>query len=155
MNYIGFTHFNNSTYEENLRYRNNKNIKCIYCCPILINENIPYDSNIYVIEMNNEMNKLMGIGKINNHPIFKDNHKVYNDQNFNRYVYIGKKYISRESLKETINGNEIITYFDNKLFKGKTHRKRGHGIRIINQKFCIDKNKNYITLILDLFKINK
>jgi len=156
MNYFGFTHFNNSTYEENKNYKKRNKYKCIYGVPKCISSKTPYESNIYVFEMNNEINELMGIGKITNYPRLDKKYKIYDEQNYNRYIYIGNEHITRDTLLMYENGIEIVNYFDNKLFKGTKHRKRGQGIGIIENNYYIENSINYLDKIIVLFKtINK
>lgn len=157
LNYYGFTHFNNQTFEENQRYKAIKNIEgCIYGAPKLITTYIPLYSNVYILEMNNENNKIMGIGKITNYPLLNKKCRIYSDQNYNRYIYKGSQYLTREIISETELGKEILSYFDIKLFIGTKHRKRGQGIGIIRNNYYIENNINYLDKIKELFKtLNK
>ena len=69
--YIMTSRFSNNTWEENKKYRlNHKNIGCIYCSPEPIASHIPLDKFHFILEMNNDLNKIMGIGTVRNHPIF-------------------------------------------------------------------------------------
>ena len=62
--------FNNATWQENQQYRSlHGNIKCIYCSPSLISQTIPTESIMFILEMNNDTNRIMGIGMTRNHPI--------------------------------------------------------------------------------------
>ena len=58
---------------------------------------IPIDSAVFVLEMNNDKNKIMGIGMVRNHPVL-NKYRVYKNNNYNRYVYTGKHYINREAM---------------------------------------------------------
>lgn len=88
---LAVTHFNNNTFLENERWREiNNYVGCIYNSPVSIKQTIMLFSKIYVIEMNNETNKIIGIGLIKNKIIPKP-HKIYSDNNYNRYTYYGKK----------------------------------------------------------------
>jgi len=90
--------FNNETWEASVRYREKKNFACIYAPPCKLAENIDINSPVFVIEMNNTVNKIMGIGLIKNKLITDKIYKVQEDSNYNRYIYIGKYHISREML---------------------------------------------------------
>jgi hypothetical protein len=153
----GFTHFNNKTFEENQRYKQNNNIKgCIYGVPKMITTNIAYNSKVFIIEMNNQSNMIEGIGQIINYPVLKKKYCIYKEGNYNRYIYKGNKYLSREQILINPVGNEIINYFDNKLFIGTKHRKRGQGIGVIRNNYYIENNINYLEKIKVLFKtLNK
>ncbi len=123
MNILAITHFNNQTYNENKRWReNNKYNGCIYNSPVKIKENIPLLSEIYVIEMNNDTNKVMGIGLIKNKVAIKY-HKIYIDNNYNRYTYLGKKWIDSYLIDD-----DTLELLESRLFKGKHHLKRSQGI---------------------------
>ena len=61
--FIMTSRFNNSTWGENCKYRNEQSIKgCIYGSPELNNKLIPVESILFILEMNNDINKIMGIG---------------------------------------------------------------------------------------------
>ena len=142
---LSVTRFNNLTWNENRRWRENENYKgCIYNTPVNIKNDIPLQILIYVIEMNNEENKIMGIGRIQNLICTDKRYKIYSEQNYNRYTYKGNKRIDRED----ITNNEIIEQLEKELFKGKGHFKRGQGITkttdIINKKY-----KNYVQSLFD------
>ena len=74
--------------------------------------------------MNNETNKIEGIGKIVNYVHTDRKYKVYSDNNYNRYTYYGKVRINREMIKN----KEKLEKLEERLFKGKSHIKRGQGI---------------------------
>ena len=65
--HICVTRFNNSTYLENINYKKKNNIiGSIYGSPVKIKDYIdPYEI-ILIIEMNNSINKIEGIGIIKN-----------------------------------------------------------------------------------------
>ena len=67
MESICVTRFSNETWKENIIWRNSRNfIGCIYNTPVKISENILVNNIIFVLEMNNEANKIEGIGLIKN-----------------------------------------------------------------------------------------
>ena len=59
-------------------------------------------------------------------------YKVYENNEYNRYVYRGNYWISREDL--IMLNSEIVEIFDNILFKGKSHLKFRTGITILTEK---------------------
>lgn len=118
--------FNNSTWDENRRFLSKKiKIGCVYCSPTMMSTKITLDSMMFVLEMNNDNNKIMGIGKVKNHPKLRK-YSVYNNQNYNRYVFTGKSRIDREDMNEE--EEQIMKAFDILCFKGNYHMKRGHGL---------------------------
>jgi hypothetical protein len=126
------TRFNDETWYENTKYRNKYNIKCIYGSPLEFTKRICIDANVFVLEMNNSKNKLLGIGLIKNRPYLEKYYKIYQDGNYNRYIYKSDYHISREQL--LIINADLVRIFDYILFKEKTHLKRGSGFTSIPEK---------------------
>jgi hypothetical protein len=119
--------FSNKTWQENICYREKQqNIGCIYCSPEPITNAVPIDTIMFILEMNNDQNKIIGIGMVKNKPIVGKYH-VYDEGNYNRYVYIGKNRIAREDM--TAEEEEIMKAFDILCFTGNRHMKRGQGIK--------------------------
>ena len=144
--------FNNSTWNENENYRkNHQNMGCVYCSPEPIAINIPNGSINFILEMNNDTNKIMGIGMIRNAPII-NKHYVYQEGNYNRYVYIGKTRISRDSMSEE--EERIMKVFDILCFTGNRHMKRGQGLKSfpIDMLFRCSKRVDLVKFISDMFK---
>jgi hypothetical protein len=152
MIHIVSTRFNNETWEENLKYRMKHNIKCIYGTPLEFSEHICIDANVFVLEMNNSKNEIEGIGLIKNRPFLDKYYKIYQEGNYNRYIYKSNYHLSREQL---LNSNEILVrVFDFILFKQKTHLKRGSGFTTIPEKLLnnfVCENINVKRTLRDLF----
>jgi hypothetical protein len=133
---IGTTRFSNKTFKENEEWRiKNKWKGCIYgsCIPIAQTPNyrqIDKDEKIFIIEMNNDENKIMGIGCIRNSIRHDFTARIYSDKNYNRYIYRSNFRIKRNCIKK-----EILDFLEEALFKGKGHLKRGQGITMINIKW--------------------
>jgi hypothetical protein len=104
----------------------------MYCCPSELSPKIPYNTPLFVIEMNNQKNQIEGIGLIKNKYETNKYYKVHTDGNTNRYTYIGKYFIDRETLDDY--NSELVYVLDEILFKGYTHSKRGSGITTIPEK---------------------
>ena len=65
------TRFNNKTWSENMEYRQqNTRFGCIYPTTEPNGQTIPEEANLFVLEMNNEQNRIMGIGLVKNKPIY-------------------------------------------------------------------------------------
>jgi hypothetical protein len=125
------TRFNNATWAENQNYLQNlktkyPNINCIYASPSPLSQSIPPNATIFVLEMNNEENQIMGIGLITNR-IFYNSHNIYHETKYNTFSYTGKYRIDRKDL--THEELQIFKVFDNLCFKGKRHLKRLKGIK--------------------------
>lgn len=149
--------YNNETWEATVRYRNRKNFACIYAPPHRLAESIDLNSPVFVIEMNNSTNEIMGIGLIKNKLITDKVYKVQEDSNCNRYIYIGEYHISREILEDY--NSHLVYILDEILFKGYTHSKRGSGLTKIPEKVlkldiceCVDIKKEIKNIFVHHFK---
>jgi len=131
MSFIGCTRFTTKTYEENATYKQKNNEIAIYGVALKIRKLYPDGSKMYIAEMNNEKNKIEGIGLIVNDLVTK-RHKIYEDNNYNRYIYRGKYWLSREQLAEI--DSSILEILDTILFKGKSHLKNRMGISILSDQ---------------------
>ena len=143
--------FSTETLLENEASRaRNPQAGCMYGCPVSITEKIEQDKILFVLEMNNTTNKIAGIGMIKNHAIC-DKYKVYFNMSYNRYVYIGKYRISRETMTEE--EEEIMRVFDVVCFKGAGNMKRGHGITAfpIEILFKCSKTKDLVDFVREMF----
>ena len=126
------TRFNNETWQKNCENRIKRGHACIYASPHELSPKIDLDSPVFVIEMNNSINKIEGIGLIKNKFQTDKYYKIQNDQNYNRYIYFGHYHIERTIIE---NYNPFLVYIlDQILFKGYTHSKRGAGFTTIPEK---------------------
>lgn len=137
------TRFNNATWEQNMRWKERKEYTgCIYNTPVYIKDNVPLMIIIYVIEMNNDTNKIIGIGKILNKVYTDKTYKIYEDGNYNRFTYRGKK---RIDVKDII--SDKLEKLEKRLFTTKSHLKRGQGITQVP----LDITNTYFKFIDELF----
>lgn len=143
--YIGTTRFTNATYKENLEWRERFKWKgCIYGCNKKMPLVVPYMAVVYVIEMNNDTNKIMGIGLIRNYINHKYKMCIYkSDTNYNRYVYNSACRKDRSEINE-----KLLCALELIVFKGSGHFKRGQGITTIPWK----RFANYGATIYKLFQ---
>ena len=151
-NFLLTSRFNNETIEENRKYREKKwKNGCIYNTPQMISKTIPLDSVNFILEMNNDTNRIVGIGCINNRAYYKK-FIVYTDDNYNIYTYIGKHRISREEMSE--DEEEIMKAFDILCITGKKNIKRGQGIKSFPLEMLYRCNKviNLVNFIQQMFK---
>ena len=122
--YIGTVRFNNETYIENYRWRYRNNYKgCIYSLRHRTSKVFPPFCKILVIEMNNTINKIMGIGYLYNHLRLSHKEKIHENIYQNRYIYKGEKRIDRENLDP-----EILKLLEFLVFKTSGHYKRNRSI---------------------------
>jgi hypothetical protein len=136
--------FNNETRDANYAYRKKNGFACMYCTPLELSPSISYNTPVFVIEMNNFTNKIEGIGLIKNSPETKRYYKVHTDGNTNRYTYIGKYFVDRETIDDY--NSPLVYALEEILFKGYTHSKRGTGMTRIPKQFlkleCKDDSNN-------------
>jgi len=158
--------FDNETAEQNRKYRSSKQMElfpkgCMYCSPCLVAEYIPINSFMYVIEMNNDQNKIIAIGRIRNKIHFQK-YNVYQDKSYNQFQYVGKWRISREEFTEPEEFTAKI--IDILCFTGNGHMKRSYGLKtfpievvydlIHNPESVYKQNRRFATLELDNSPIN-
>jgi len=128
------TRFNNDTWQQNKLWRErNEHVGCIYNSPVYIKDNIPLMITLYVVEMNNDTNKIMGIGKILNKVHIDKNYFMYDDRNYNRFTYRGKNRIDKEGIDPV-----QLEKLETRLFTTKSHLKRGHGITQVPEAISKD-----------------
>lgn len=160
--YISTTRFNNETWNENQQYMkkikeqksNKKTVpECIYSLSH-INQQACAESVFFVLEMNNDKNKIMGIGLVKNTPTMNE-HKIYKKDEYNQYSYVGYYRIDRTEMNER--EETIMKVFDFYCFTGSSHFKRLKGIKIFPQKI-IDKCEPILDLlafITNMFKTTR
>ena len=151
-NHIMTSRFNTNTWNENERYRiNHKNVGCIYCCPDPIATIIPRETIMFVLEMNNDTNKIMGVGMVRNRPIVSKL-VVYSNGNYNRYVYVGKTRINRTEMSD--DEERIMKLFDILCFSGNKHMKRGQGLKSFpsDMLFKMSVRLDLVSYIGEMFK---
>lgn len=122
--YIGTVRFNNKTYIENHKWRTMNNYSgCIYSLRHRTSKLFPPFCNIIVIEMNNTIDKIMGIGYLYNYLRLSHKEKIHENVYQNRYIYKGEKRIDREDLN-----SEILKLLELLVFKSSGHYKRNRSI---------------------------
>jgi hypothetical protein len=130
------TRFTDETWSENISFRNHNNIPCIYNVAVPISDQHPY-KDLYVIEMNNSQNVIIGIGIISKRVYPRE--RVYTDPSYNRYTYKGKIYIPHEEIPQW-----MIDELEEKLFYGKGHMKRGKSMTKFPDKWLKKEYYDFI-----------
>tara|TARA_B110000444_G_scaffold261444_1_gene313675 strand:+ start:6732 stop:7427 length:696 start_codon:yes stop_codon:yes gene_type:complete len=122
--YIGTVRFNNDTYIENYSWRIRNNYSgCIYSLRHRTSKLFPPFCNIIVVEMNNTIDKIMGIGYLYNHLRLSHKEKIHENVYQNRYIYKGEMRIDRVYLDP-----EILNMLELMVFKTSGHYKRNRSI---------------------------
>jgi hypothetical protein len=111
---------------------------------------VPHLALVYVIEMNNDTNKIMGIGLVRNYINLKYEVCIYKRRwkgnNYNRYIYNSAHRKDRSEInKKLLCALELI------VFKGYGHFKRGPGITTIPWKRFGDSDSYIYKLFKGLF----
>tara|TARA_X000001036_G_scaffold425566_1_gene451891 strand:+ start:352 stop:876 length:525 start_codon:yes stop_codon:yes gene_type:complete len=126
------TRYNEQTWDQYKKWRDKYNLKdsYYYSTPLPISNTIAYGTELYILEMHNTLNKIMGMGVILLEPQDSRHYKIYDNEIFNRYHYHSKLYITRDDLsKDTLllpNGVwiSVLELLELVCFKGKRHSKR-------------------------------
>lgn len=151
-NQILTSRFTTATWNENENYRRmHPNIGCVYCSPDPISKSIMTDTNLFILEMNNDTNKIIGIGLIKNQSI-NGKLNVYSKGNYNRYTFIGRKRIDRNEMNEE--EDLVMKIFDILCFRGNKHMKRGQGLKSFPAEliYRLSKEIDLIKYIGNMFK---
>ena len=147
------TRFNNDTWEQNENYRKKFNFNgCIYGVQHGMSPKILLNTYVFVVEMNNSKNEISGIGLVKNNPNLERKHIIYDDPNYNRYVFKGRFRFDREQLISV--DYKLVEMLDYICFKEKTHLKRGSGFTTIPEKlysYKICENRDIKNDIKNLF----
>jgi hypothetical protein len=150
MVFICTTRFNTETLHQNCawRRRHQKMDQCVYGSPIPIKHAVRENAWIIVLEMQNDANRIVGIGLVKNSPNLPSvpiphNSKsgassggalkpssVYSCGNYNRFIYQGAYRIDLLSNEVELTREEqlVIKMLELALFYGPHHSKRGKGI---------------------------
>ena len=129
---IAVTRFDNTTYRENRDWSNKNGYQgCIYGTPMRVSEKINPDDELYILEMNNSTNKIMGIGYIIPGRNTIKRAKIYRDNNYNRFIYNSSRRIDLEEDYVPVRLIRMLIILENLLFYGSRHCKRGQGIQLL------------------------
>ena len=149
------TRFSSSTYEENKQcklVKMNGFQGCLYGTSIPLPVVVPKDKYLFVLDMNNTTNKLMGVGFIKNLLAKDQDVRIYDNPSFNRYIYKTNFYVSFEGMGSSSSAWEqfIKDEFEAHLFYGKGNLKRGGGFT----RFPVKKlTYAHVQFLLNLFAI--
>jgi hypothetical protein len=155
------TRFNTNTWNERERWmvRHNWEKGCIYGTPVCVKEHI-YGTMI-VLEMHNDENRIKAIGLLKNrHNLSDKNFQLYEDRNYNRYIYKGdyrieiqynEKTNAIENASLTDLEKKIINIFNRLLFKGACHLKRAQGITAVPHWIMSNKRVNFLKHFKEIF----
>jgi len=156
MLYVATTRFTEQTWSERSAWMDKrKQTGCVYNSPRRVGESVPIRAKMFVVEMNNDLNKVMGIGLVCNTLWNSKKIRIYKNHYYNRYCYSGEHRLDRsELLNETvvIEGVKVglLRLLEVLCFMGSTHSKRNRGISLL-PKQVIDNG--YISLEVCIKKL--
>jgi len=132
------TRFTTDTYYTNLQTRDSCEYTCLYGSPYKI-KNLEGGSLIYMIEMNNNIDQIEGIGYLHNDQLTNPP-EIYNTtyNHCNAYIYGGEYHITREEFNRLF--PEILIILETKLFKGRGNQKRGKGFTKLSSNTYSENN---------------
>jgi hypothetical protein len=148
MVFICTTRFNTETLQQNCAWKRRHQImhECVYGSPIPVKRAVRGSAWMIVLEMQNDVNKIVGIGLVKNSPNLPNvpiphssgfsgggstlKPSVYNCGNYNRFIYQGAYRIDLLSNEIELTREEelVIKMLELALFYGANHSKRGKGI---------------------------
>jgi hypothetical protein len=127
--YVLTTRYNTTTLLANRAFleKSGGKYKCVYSSPSEISDKIPTGSKCVVLEMNNDTNRIIGIGLIEKTECKK---KLWIQEwgNYNRVHYRGYFRMDRSELDSNSRESKIMELLDILCFKGSGHLKRGKGL---------------------------
>lgn len=148
------TRFNSYTYLENKRYKENKMNEfsgALYSTMLPFPLNTSDEKYLFVLDMNNTTNRLLGVSFLKNRLAKDQNINIYSDPSFNNYIYKTKFYIDLQDSNSQISELWRIfieTEFEKSLFYGKSNMKRGGSFT----RFSMKKMKTkHLKFLLSLF----
>ena len=154
---VCITRYNDQTWGERAAWLvANHEYKCIYKAPVAIKSNIPYEAPLFVLEMNNDTNQIMGVGRIVNEIRADRSYSIYADKNYNRYTYLGRQRLDRADIMQLKMGARIIETLERMLFYGGRHAKRGQGIHELPARIRNNRpGYSFTQFFADLFSFSK
>jgi hypothetical protein len=136
------TRFTDATWQENCDFRTSRktaNVGCVYATPFLLNARIPKRARVFIIEMNNSQNRIVGIGLVRNYAIAQK-YRVYTNEEYNRYVFLGKYRLDRSQISDA----KLLERLEQFCFRGIGHHKRLRGItQITRRRWCEWAQENW------------
>ena len=121
----------------------------------------PRDKYLFVLDMNNTTNRLMGVGLIKNMLAKDQSVRVYDDPGFNNYIYKSRFYVPLVDAgagEGEIWDNGIMAFVANeledKLFYGKAHLKRGGSFTAFPRKKLKFKHLRFLLTLFAAYNPN-
>ena len=142
------TRFNNKTYAENKRGRIRLNEECFYANP----SPMKGSHMLYVLELNIEENRIMGIGRVPN-ILHGDVYQIYEDESYNKRYFSGTYRINLEEDVKTEEEKQLMVALESICFRGRGHLKRGHRMLCFPKKIIGQCLQHKIDIISEIHKM--
>ena len=117
----------------------------------------PRDKYLFVLDMNNTTNRLMGVGLIKNMLAKDQSVRVYDDPGFNNYIYKSRFYVPLVDAGGFWD-NGIMAFVANELednlFYGKAHLKRGGSFTAFPRKKLKFKHLRFLLTLFAAYNPN-
>jgi hypothetical protein len=147
--------FTSKTLEKKELFQAKSGRKCIYGSAHPI-KRMTYDkATLMVIEMNNDINKINGVGLIKNTEIKHQKEKyappaemAAQTQYFYKHIYTGDEWIGREDMRE--DDLKVVDLMEGLLFRGKGHCKRLTDITEFPPRFL--DHIDFVLLFMRMFE---
>ena len=153
------TRFKNDTYEQYISYKEKHNITTsIYNSIVEIRNNIPVDAICFVLEMNNDINKIMGIGIIVPLDVSPETDiiRIFDNRYLNTHTYKGDHHLTiyrdGKSLLDEEKSKYIQDEFEKHLFYGKGNMKRGGGFTAFPKKKLKEEHVDFLIKLFPAMK---
>jgi hypothetical protein len=148
---LALTRFNTKTWDERERWIDQHNwIGAIYGTPVRATSWI--QGTMIVLEMHNNENKVKALGLVKAQAWPTDRvHQIYGDRNYNRYIYKSNYRLILDQIELLPIEKKIIAIFDQLLFKGACHLKRGHGINAVPKWIMQNKQVDFLAYFKAIF----
>jgi len=109
---------------------------------------------MFILEMNNDTNQIMGIGLIKHESPEYNKYPVYENTKYNEFSYKGGYRIDREELTE--DELTVLRDLETLCFKGRRHQKRLRGIKAFPYDILYDyraeKDVDLVVAVAEMFK---
>jgi hypothetical protein len=141
--------YNNETLTEHESWMKKYNRKgCAYGTPLPVSPRVFPRERMFVLEMNNDTNRVVGVGMIQNEPSRK-RYRRYENHSYNRYLYEGEHRILVSEM--TITEKAVIWIMEQMLFYGSHHMKRGQGIALVPRAWETNPTISFVNCLRQMF----
>ena len=147
--HIACSLFNNETLHEHDAWMSKyKRTGCMYGTPVPISPRVLPRERLFVVEMNVDTNRVVGVGMIQNIPSRKRVRK-YENHSYNRYLYEGQYRILVSQM--TIAERAVVWIMERILFHGAHHMKRGQGVSLVPRTWDVNPAISFTNCLRQMF----